>query len=174
MCHLITVVIALRAEADVRALAVAHGLRLVAFRPPTAGLRDGEHQYATCPGQCDCGTPLGATRRSRGGRDDDEHQRAKLSKKGWGAAKIDRWLAQVDASRKKKQANHDSRTKSCEAWCDFIVAALDARIGTFGLMLHWSDGSPLEVVRRVSVDRAALSPAVLAEIEENVLYDLLS
>ena len=76
--------------------------------------------------QCDCGTHLGNGRVAS--TDDDDKTIETLRKKGWGAAKIERWKAQRrDAESKNRRADKDrerNAQKELAGWTRLLRALL--------------------------------------------------
>src|SRR5688572_15732863 len=98
MCHFITAVIPPEVAPDAAAaLFAAHRLGFVVLQNPNvaAQLSDGERHILTTRGHCDCGTVLGSHREAA----NHERELEKLRKKGWGEAKIERWVEQKRAAR---------------------------------------------------------------------------
>ena len=94
MCHFIT---ATRSGHDIdpqlRRVVENHRLLFVPIENPTVTkqLQPSEGYFRATGHYCDCGTGLGAGRR-RPVKPPIEKQMAKFCKKGWGEAKIKRWL----------------------------------------------------------------------------------
>src|SRR5262245_6972763 len=111
MCHFVTGVLPAEASrATLTPILREHGL---AFAPldndfVQGQLRDGEIYARATNAYCDCGTPLGAARRApeRGDGSHEVRRIEELRKKGWGAAKIERWLEQQKSTRRR-----DARVK---------------------------------------------------------------
>jgi hypothetical protein len=175
MCHLITTTL-------------SHDTELGALRPVIR-----EHRMALAPiynshvatqlprgtlylratqGMCDCGTALGCL--TRGDRDPHhagERDQERLRRKGWGEAKIARWVAERERS-----AGRETRRAEADRWLTFIRAVLETgRTHRFGLLLHWYCGGieteriNLRDTRRLPI--AQVTPDTLMEIEEDVLYE---
>jgi hypothetical protein len=183
MCHYVTAVLPeLVAPPSAQAAAEAHQLRFEPVANAFVGgqLRRGEGYFRLGTGQCDCGTPLGA--RSAAPADDPPSDRelAKLRKKGWSAAKIERWLGERRLARDRrarKNAAHDaSLGPALEGWVAFLRAVLEAGdVASVGLLLHWYrggvDSERIRLASRRGVPLRELSADLLLGIEEDVLYD---
>ncbi|MDP3508923.1 MAG: hypothetical protein Q8T09_13125 [Candidatus Melainabacteria bacterium] len=132
---------------------------------------------------CDCGTPLGssATKDNRGkSKDAGESAHAvavaKLKKKGWSQAKIDRWQAEKEtASERSSMQRANSSGADLKSWCQFIKAFLTASEGkALGLILHWYSGSlDDEKIQINSIEHIPVTEELeknLLSIREDVLY----
>jgi hypothetical protein len=100
----------------------------------------GEAQFLTTVGHCDCGTALAPTVTDRAGKRTE--QIAKLAKKGWSQAKIDRWLRdRVKADDRADERRHANKPDSVDLWSR-IIADLLATPGVqhAGLLLHFYSG----------------------------------
>lgn len=143
-------------------------------------LRDGETHWLTTGGRCDCGTELGAL---RGDTSRTEKQLARdlerVRRKGWGEAKIARWLEEKQRSAARREADRQRqlRTAGSDAlsWAGLLGTILDETgCANVGLLLHMYGGGVeterIELARQVDVPRDELGPEFLLQIEEDVLY----
>lgn len=179
MCHYITAVLPTTdSDAGLGGLVEKHRLLFerVSNDSVSAQLRPGERQLRATGHMCDCGTGLGAGRRAPAESDLDRRV-AKLQKKGWGEAKIARWLDQQESnehSRARKRAAR-SETPTAEEWHRFLVEVLGSGgVEWVGLLLHWYSGDlSEEQVRfaRQPVSFSELSPQLLLDLKEDVLYE---
>jgi hypothetical protein len=139
-------------------------------RPLLAQFCAGEYYPRATHGHCDCGTDLAAGR----GR----HRAAKagrLKRKGWGEAKIKRWLDEQAGAddRRAARARHQQEpaTPSLEAWVAFLHDALaDGLTKNVGLIVH--SGHDHEF-KPVGVERVSINDVdedFLDSMKENVLY----
>jgi hypothetical protein len=95
----------------------------------------------------------------------------RLKKKGWGEAKIEKWLK--DKEHKRESALL-SRQPEAEEWIAFLRSAVGhPNIGEFGLLLHsYETGPELESFkfkRQQIVPISEVTPAFIMELEEDVL-----
>jgi hypothetical protein len=187
MCHFITCTLPAGADVAVAAsIAAGYGRAWQPLDNPSvrASLDADETQFLTTRGHCDCGTPLGAAR--RGGARSlealvDERHLARLRKRGWSAAKIERWTGdrrKAEAKRRRARESDDDAT-SLESWARLLRdLAGSPGVGSVGLLLHAYAGDLADetvAIRRVETIRAAeLEPGVLANVEEDVLYRVRS
>jgi hypothetical protein len=129
-------------------------------------------QVLTTAGHCDCGSGLGSQPPAV---DDPERQVPKLRKKGWGEAKIRRWLDERKGAAARNERINATRGRPVRAdWCAIIEAAL-AHTSRFGLFVHeYRSGVANERVdvRRESVPRSALDEDWLDSVEEDVVYEV--
>ncbi|MBI5160233.1 MAG: hypothetical protein HY996_02265 [Micrococcales bacterium] len=184
MCHFITGTLPRAAARTVLApILREHGLAFSALDNPfvQAQLAPGDAYSRATKAWCDCGTPLGSARRGRGAVAQDGAHVARmkeaLRKKGWGSAKIERWLVQQARTRERDERvrkDHDAANAAyLETWRD-ALAALARTAGPVGLLLHWYHGGleteRIEIARREPVALRSLDVAALAGIEEDMLY----
>ncbi len=119
-----------------------HGRRAERVTNPSveAVLKDGESQYVTTNGHCDCGTVLGSVRE---GRDTAEADFAKevsrLKRKGWSDTKISRALG--DRERANERSG-DKGPDSFELWNAILTDFRDAlNLPYVGLMVRMYSGN---------------------------------
>jgi len=146
-----------------------------------AQIPSGQYVRAT-QSLCDCGTPLGSltAKHNQRGRAEGESSHgtavAKLKKKGWSQAKIDRWLGEKEiASERTSLQRANSSGADLNSWCQFIKTFLPANQGkALGILLHWYSGSlEDEKIEIKSIERIPLSEELekdLLSIREDVLY----
>lgn len=113
MCHFITLITPTGNAALVRSVMERHGRRADPIDNPSIRkiLTNGERQYLTTRGQCDCGTVLAPS------TDTVEEQLAKdasrMRRRGWSETKIARAL---DGRRKGDVRPHGGGSDSIELW----------------------------------------------------------
>ena len=114
--------------------------------PAPAGIPAGRRYLAHNSGHCDCGTAVG-----EGYRDErppyTPDDLAKLRKKGWSDAKIERWKAQkLDAEAKDERATLDRQRaahRDLASYVDLVRAMLDTPgVRVFGLMHDFYSHGP--------------------------------
>jgi hypothetical protein len=102
MCHYVTGTLPFAtAPATAKTVAESHHLQFEALCNPFVQkqLRQGEGYFRLGRGMCDCGTPLGSRDPRASAWRPSAKELARLHKKGWGEAKIARWLEQKKASQ---------------------------------------------------------------------------
>ena len=103
--------------------------------PDSAG-RPGERFYRVTREQCDCATWLGTVGDADLETDEVDPRVARLRRRGWGEAKIKRWLeVTADDARKRSEADRDRGHLSIEDWATFIERALEQGVPTIGVCL---------------------------------------
>jgi hypothetical protein len=171
MCHFITLVVPSDDIAALRAVMERHGRRAEPIDNPSIRkvLREGERQYLTTRGHCDCGTVLAPR---HGSQDDFEEQLARqasrLSQKDWSEAKVARFLE----DRRKADAKPDGGgCDSLEMW----HAALgdlrrDLNLPHAGLFVRFYAGAiateDFKATRR-QVSRSTAWPDALGSMEHD-------
>jgi len=103
----------------------------------------------------------------------------KLKRRGWGEAKIKRWVKEKKKSLKKNEIEmqHYKQDRLAEAqeWVDFLKEVVGHKeFSRFGLLLHWYRGGPeSEKIQIKDIDVISsqnLAPEVLINIREDILY----
>jgi predicted transcriptional regulator len=150
MCHFITAVIGSKAGIErLNAIAQRHHRFLTpveneSLRPY---LKANERYYSTLRRNafCDCGTSLGwyAREQRRAPKPVDiEIETRRLVRKGWGKAKIARWLEARDRSHwvptSEETLAIDRRNDDWLALAEGFLA--DSSVSAFCLLLHWYRG----------------------------------
>jgi hypothetical protein len=163
----------------------------------------GDHYYLTTRSHCDCDSALGSLggritgprRQSAAGAAGRDPEVAKLRKRGWGEAKIRRWLeqrAQAAASWSRAEAaraealgtavREAGGSGEAQRWLGAIrelVGAADelrgaAPVKHVGLLLHQYGGGlrteRITLARSETSSAATLEVQGLLELEEDVLY----
>jgi len=179
MCHFITAVLPVAdPSSHFQRLVTEHRLRFEPTENPSveAQLHPGEHYFRATPHMCDCGTGLGAGAESADGRT-LEKRVAKLRRKGWGPAKITRWLEQHESNERSRARKRrtGADTPSADEWHRFLHAVLaSGGVPRIGLLLHLYSGDLVEeqiCFSRAAVPLSKLTPELLHGIEEDVLYE---
>jgi hypothetical protein len=167
----------------------------------------GDHYYLTTRGHCDCDTALGSLggrisgprRQTVAGAAGRDPEVAKLRKRGWGEAKIRRWLEQraqaaanwtraeaVRAETRGTEIREAGGTGEAQRWLETIRELLGgdgeggrageggARVKHVGLLLHQYGGGlqneRITLARSETVSAAALELQTLLELQTDVLY----
>lgn len=116
MCHFVTLIAPTDNAAAVRALMERHGRAADPIDNPSIrkALREGERQYLTTRGHCDCGTVL-APRHDTPEAFEDKlaKEEARMRRKGWSDAKIAR---AIDDRRKADAKPSGGGADSLELW----------------------------------------------------------
>lgn len=186
MCHFITAT--LPTNAIVKSVAAIFDAHKLAFREISnssiaAFTGPDEMQILTTTGHCDCGTVLGSlncpdkTEQLSLNRELD-----RLRKKRWSEARIQRWIEEKERT-KEKHAREDANqartgTPLAAEWISFISDVLrSGQTQSIGLLLHQYRGGieseRIKVLDRKRVILTGLTPAVLMEMKEDVLYEFL-
>jgi hypothetical protein len=179
MCHYITAVLPSTADLErVEAIFRRHKRKLEPQPNPSVleQLHSGERYYLTTSGSCDCGTPLGsAVKAANHPPPDPEAQRLKLQKRGWGEAKIDRWLGQQEERLARLQDQTSLPTPGADEWEALLREVLASGATAYVcLLLHWYSGpitGRIRLLRREKAEIAVVTPDTLACLEEDVLYE---
>jgi hypothetical protein len=142
MCYYITLVVRGSDSATIDHLLRDHGrqAKLMNNTSISGALVPGETQYLTTVRHCDCGTVLAPSVADRTSK--RAEQAAKLAKKGWSQAKIERWLGdKVKADHQAKERHQARAPDSIELWSR-IIADLVGTPGVqqAGLLLHFYSG----------------------------------
>ncbi len=116
MCHFVTLIAPTENADAVRAVMERHGRAARPIDNPSIRkvLRDGEHQYLTTSGHCDCGTVL-APRHDTPEAFEDKlvKEAARMKRKGWSEAKIAR---AIEDRRKADDRSSGGGSDSLELW----------------------------------------------------------
>lgn len=142
MCFYIALVVRGGDAASIDQVLRKHGRQAkpIANASVARALAPGEAQFLTTVGHCDCGTALAPVTMDRAAK--RTAQAAKLSKKGWSQAKIERWLRDsVKADDKAEERRHARTPDSVEFWSR-VVGDLISTLGVqqAGLLLHFYSG----------------------------------
>lgn len=142
MCYYIALVVRGSDAATIDTVLRRHGRQAKPIDNASirGALVPGEAQFLTTVGHCDCGTALAPSAIDRAGKRTE--QAAKLAKKGWSQAKIDRWLSdRVKADDRADERRHANTPDSVNLWSR-IVSDLLATPGVqqAGLLLHFYSG----------------------------------
>lgn len=160
-------------------IAAEHHLSIEPVFNPSAcaQLRRGEGWFRIGSGPCDCDTPLGSR-----GVDDTTVQAmarrvAKLRRRGWSDARVDRWREQKFASRDRRTST--THGPSALDWATFLRSALGTGETAFlGILVHWYTASleseEIRVDARRIVAGSEISPDLLLDLEHEILYEFRS
>jgi hypothetical protein len=146
-------------------------------------LHPGDVYISTTTRHCDCGSVLGSLGR-RDGNDPEgyEHELMKLRRKGWGEAKIRRWLEQKGQTEEKHVREDEARAGSdmpvAQYWVDFISAVLNSKCADrVGVLLHFYhmdvEGERIKILSNERVRLEELTPRLLMEMEYDVIYNFV-
>ena len=178
MCHYITAVLPRSAYIEkVRTIMKAHHRQLEELpnRSIESQLLAGEAYYLTAAGRCDCGTMLGfVSRRATPEPFNIEGAVERLKRKGWGKAKIDRWIEE------RLKAEPDVTNERAEDWSvnadlDALLAEVSRSQSTpwLGLLLHFYSGPLSGRIALKSRERIASGAdrlQALGCMQEDTLY----
>jgi hypothetical protein len=143
MCHYITLVVRGSDGAAIDQILRRHNRRASPIdNASIAGvLVAGEMQFLTTVGHCDCGTALAPCVVDRAS--ERAKQAARLAKKGWSKAKIERWLAdRTKADDRVEERGHADSPDSIELWSRIVGDLLSTPgVQQAGLLLHFYSGA---------------------------------
>lgn len=138
MCHFITLVVPTDDVDALRSVMVRFGRDARPIDNPSVAkaLTGGERQFLTNRRGCDCGTVL-AVDHAHGGGDGQEREAARLARKSWSKAKIERALE----ARKRADARPTKGPDTLELWAD-ILSRLQSemKLAHAGLLVHAYSG----------------------------------
>jgi hypothetical protein len=173
MCHFITLIAPQADAAAVKSMAERHGRAAEPIDNPSIRkvLREGDRQYVTARGNCDCGTVLGAKHQEPEALEDKlEKHSARLRRKGWSEAKIAR---AIDDRRRAEERPRPERghTDSIELWTSLLTDLRDElKLPYAGLLVHFYSGAidteEFKAIRR-EVDKGTAWPDALALMAED-------
>ncbi len=141
MCHFITLIAPTENAAAVRAIMERHGRAASPIDNPSVrkALRDGEHQFITTRGHCDCGTVL-APRHDTPAAFEKKLAKeiARMKRKGWSKAKIER---AIEDQRKADARPDGGGSDSIELW-SVVLRDLGEELGLpyIGLLVRFYSG----------------------------------
>jgi hypothetical protein len=139
MCHYITLVAASSDASMLDAVMRTHGRRATPIDNPSLGaiLRPGEHQYLTAARHCDCGTVFanGTELSAEEAAEERRRQWAKLEKKGWSTAKIERWFEDTERAEARPRSSA-ADSDSIELWTAVLNDLVRERGVAAGLFVH--------------------------------------
>lgn len=148
MCYYITLVVCGSDSAAIDRVLRQHGRQAKPMNNASiaCALGAGEMQFLTTVGHCDCGTSLAPRVVNR--KADRTNQAAKLAKKGWSQAKVERWLSdRVKADDRAERRRHANTPDSIEQWSRIIGDLLSTPgVQQAGLLLHFYLGNLEEEV----------------------------
>ena len=129
----------------------------------TEALSPGATLVLTTRGHCDCGTAIGSACATNP-RPDPERHVARLKAKGWGDAKIARWME----SRSRADESRAGGSREIAAWKSLFLDVLqDGGAPWIGLFFHFYDG-------QVSTERVAVKAAPSKSVDALVEGDFLT
>jgi hypothetical protein len=184
VCIFITAVVPVSASIEaLQPLVADHhkALTPVDNRYVQSQLRADEAYFLTTTRFCDCGTSLGGERRA-GSRPKKHGARrlAVLRNRGWGEAKIARWLAEQAQTEAREQRIQAARklggpNQDLEEWRALLSDLLvQPGVGWVGLLIHWYRGGPsterIDIARREGVPLDDSAVRRLGEMGDDVLY----
>ena len=116
MCHFIMLIVPTDDAAAIRAVMERHGRAADPIDNPSVRkvLRDGEHQYVTTRGHCDCGTVLAPCHDTPEAFEETlAKEEARMRRKGWSDSKIAR---AIEDRRKADARPRGGGSDSLELW----------------------------------------------------------
>jgi predicted alpha/beta-hydrolase family hydrolase len=161
MCHYVTLIAPTDDVAAVRRVMNRHGRAAELIENPSVAkvLRDGERQFLTTPGHCDCGTVLAGRREGADLEKSLAAEEAKLARRGWSAAKIERALGD---RRRAAVRPAGGGGDSAELWANIIQdLRSELRLPGVGLLVHLYSGVVTDEVFDVSQMDAPVGRALV-------------
>ena len=185
MCYFITATLPSKASVEtVRLLAKTYGLNWRPIENLTVSeqLEDGELQYLTTRGHCDCGTELGSANRTSEKAAKDisySNEIMEFRKKGWSESKIQRWLAEKEKVNKREARIEAEQVKletEIDRWIAFIEKIIENKTAvSIGVLLHNYSGDieteRIQIKSRESQSISNLKREYLLKIEEDIIYE---
>jgi hypothetical protein len=191
MCEYITAT--LPAEADRGALTPVVKRHHLAFTPipnetVIAQLDLGETYHRVTRSTCDCGTGLGSLAAAADAQAESDRALPRkvreLQSKGWSKTKIDRWLAQHDETRLKRErtaAHHEQwareqYTAGAEHWLTILREVLESgKTPSVGLLIHWYSGGleseRIEIQKRCQIRISDADLELMLHMQHDILYE---
>lgn len=186
MCLYVTMLLPKGVNPD--SVAHASGRGDSAFPPIENGAiqsqaRPGDHYFRANRAICDCGTPLGAALRTAERIPLDEAEAAsRLRKKGWGEARIARWLAEKRQAQAQQDAKVATRSEAAAGYAEFWVRFLHSALTSgytprITLLLHWyRSGVETEYfpdLPQETIPLSQVNSVFLAHLHEDILYNFV-
>jgi hypothetical protein len=128
MCHFVTLIVPVSDPDAVRSVMERHGRAAWPSDNPSlrSVLREGERQYLTTRGHCDCGTVLAAHRSSPEAQAEElARETARLKRKGWSDTKVAR---AIEDRRRAGARPGGNAVDSVDLW-DTILEDLGSDLG---------------------------------------------
>jgi len=190
MCHFITATLPVEADLN-RSEEIFKAHRLSFRQTENESVREylekGDLYILTTKGMCDCGTVLASQCSDDEGSDEIDVQKSKdralekLKAKGWSASKIARWQKEQDlsAEREKMQDRraHENSLTRVEDWVNFIHDLLSSKATKrIGILVHEYSGGldkRIKILGKQCVSLKDLTPKLLVEMREDVMYDFI-
>lgn len=166
MCYFISLVVGGLNEEAVSSVLRVHDRR--PFETPSKSivkvLMDGERHFFAPAGHCDCGTVLAQPQESEPrGNSDAKLQReiAKLVRKGWTDAKIERWLKQKEDAEARPKPNRS--TDSIEHW-QAVLSDLSTQpeVSSVGYLVHFYSGDQRTELFSVSRKQSSMDEVLMS------------
>ena len=186
MCHYITATLPHSVKPEsVAPLFESHklGFELISNPHVSSQVEAGDWYVLTTRGHCDCGTALGSLNHPPSGEAVSyERELKKFRKRGWGEAKIKRWLEQKEQTKERHLREDEARaqgsTLELDQWVGFVTDVLKSgHARRIGLLLHMYqrgvESERIDIHGKESVRLTALSPELLMRMKEDVLYEFV-
>ena len=141
----------------------------------------GDVQVSTTRRMCDCGTVLASRGNPEVQRSPTEREMRKLRAKGWGKARIKRWLVEktlaADRALRARDREAESGAPELDRWIGVISKVLSMGYASrFGLLVHWYSGGMeserLQLGPTQSMPLSELSATTLLEMREDSLLEV--
>jgi hypothetical protein len=142
MCHFITLIASTQDDEAVREIMKRHGRNAAPIDNPSVRnvLANGERQYLTTSGHCDCGTILASNQDNAGNFEKEiAHDVARMRRKGWSGTKIDR---AIEGRRKAFAKPRQSSSDSFELWSAALQGiGSQLKLASVGLFIRFYSGA---------------------------------
>ena len=142
MCHFISLIVPTGDAAAVRTIMERHGRAAVPIDNPSVRkvLRDGEYQFITTRGHCDCGTVLAPRHETLEAFEEKLAKEAvRMKRKGWSDAKIAR---AIEDQRKADARPDGGGSDSIELWSAVLRdLGEELKLPYIGLLVRFYSGA---------------------------------
>lgn len=167
MCFFITLVVNGSSPEAIGAVMASHGraAKPIDNAAVRRSLREGEAAFLTTPGHCDCSTVLA---QAVGKQVDVDAAEAKARKKGWSAAKLERWRTDREkAQLRAEERAHAQYADSIDGWIAILHDILAVPgVEEAGLLVHfYSDDIEAE---EFAIERKAVALGAAREELEHL------
>jgi hypothetical protein len=191
MCHFITAT--LPKDADLKSAEQIFKLHHLGFKEIEnlsvfEHLEKGDIYILTTKGMCDCGTVLASNNPENHQSDEIQAQKykdrtiEKLKAKGWSDTKIRRWQKETELNKEKEtrvsEQAHENSLALVDDWINFIRDILNSKATKrVGILVHEYSGgldNRIKILGKEKVELKNLTPNLLVEMREDVIYDFVA
>ena len=144
-------------------------------------LRPNELYFRATKSHCDCGSVLGSNNRSQEYEKLIKSKKVKaLRKKRWSDEQIHSWIMEKISSKPQKinqKKTPEEIDQEINKWINFIKEILK-NVKPIGILKHWYkfglDNEKIELTRTTHINLKDLNSNMLLNLEEDVLYEIMS